>query len=176
MTVHDASGRPVPRQGFSGPSAERLEWARRYAACAEEVVGGRLVSVALYGSVARGDAHERSDVDLLLVADGLPQGRLARADLLDAIEARLAPRAPAAPIPALQAQALTPEEARRLRPIYFDLSEDAVLLFDRDGFLAAVLQGVRQRLKALGAVRRRLGRVQYWDLKPALRPGERFDL
>lgn len=40
--------------------------------------GARLLSVAVFGSVARGTPRRDSDVDLLIVADPLPRGRLAR--------------------------------------------------------------------------------------------------
>lgn len=36
--------------------------------------GDDLVSVVLFGSHARGDAHPHSDIDLLVVVEGLPQG------------------------------------------------------------------------------------------------------
>ena len=54
--------------------------------------------------------------------------------------------------------------------------EDAVLLYDRDGFFASVLARLRKRLRAMGAERRRLGRIAYWDLKPDFRPGEVIEL
>ncbi len=36
----------------------------------ERIYGDRLLKVVLYGSQARGDAHEESDVDLLVVLEG----------------------------------------------------------------------------------------------------------
>lgn len=41
---------------------------------ARQVYGGRLLSLVLFGSVARGTAGPSSDVDLLLVAEPLPAG------------------------------------------------------------------------------------------------------
>lgn len=57
-----------------------------------------------------------------------------------------------------------------------DLVEDAVILFDPDGFFASVLDRLKSRLKELGSVRRRMGKTRYWELKPDLRPGEIFEL
>jgi uncharacterized protein len=44
--------------------------------------GARLHEVVLFGSWARGDAHEESDVDLLVVVDGLDERE--RRDVMDA--------------------------------------------------------------------------------------------
>lgn len=43
---------------------------RRFASRLEEALGDDLQAVWLYGSRARGEAHEESDVDLLVIADG----------------------------------------------------------------------------------------------------------
>ncbi|MEM4555087.1 MAG: hypothetical protein QXT25_04540, partial [Candidatus Anstonellaceae archaeon] len=72
--------------------------------------------------------------------------------------------------------AFTEEEARQLRWIYLDMVEDAVILFDRDGFLEGMLNLLRKRLQELGAQRRNLGKVRYWVLKPDLKPGEVVEL
>lgn len=41
-------------------------------------LGDRLVAVVLFGSRARGDAHEHSDWDLLVIAEGLPENHFER--------------------------------------------------------------------------------------------------
>ena len=43
--------------------------------------GSRLVSLVLFGSVARGDARETSDIDLLVVARDLPRSAADRRKL-----------------------------------------------------------------------------------------------
>ena len=42
--------------------------------------GDRLVAVAVFGSVGRGTPRHDSDVDLLIVARDLPDGRFARVE------------------------------------------------------------------------------------------------
>jgi hypothetical protein len=42
----------------------------------------------------------------------------------------------------------------------------------REPFLSSILERLRERLKALGAQRKRQGAVRYWDLKPDFRLGE----
>lgn len=70
----------------------------------------------------------------------------------------------------------TPGEAARAIPLYLDMTEDAVLLHDADGFFAGVLDAVRAALRRLGARRIRQGRHWYWDLKPDFRPGDVIDI
>jgi hypothetical protein len=60
-------------------------------ACVEHY-GDRLVSAAVFGSVARGTMRPDSDIDLLLVVSGLPRGRMPRVGTFDAVESRLCVR------------------------------------------------------------------------------------
>ena len=48
--------------------------------------GSRLRAVAVFGSVGRGTPRHDSDIDLLPVIDGLPDGRVARADDFTPVE------------------------------------------------------------------------------------------
>jgi predicted nucleotidyltransferase len=56
-----------------------------------QVYGARLQGVVVFGSVARQRMRRDSDLDLLVVAQPLAQGRLARMDEFDAVEALVAP-------------------------------------------------------------------------------------
>lgn len=77
-----------------------LRIARRYARKLAERVPLRWVVVA--GSVARGDFHDGSDVDVLVVSDALPPQPLRRTEILFAVaEGGVEPKG------------LTSEEARR---------------------------------------------------------------
>ncbi|MDE2058519.1 MAG: nucleotidyltransferase domain-containing protein [candidate division NC10 bacterium] len=143
-------------------------------------LGDDVISVVLFGSVARGEANPYSDVDLFVVVRNLPRGRRARLERVRAADQRIEKRLKelrgkeiySDVCPILQ----TPEEAVPLRPFYLDFVEDAVILFDPDGFFASVLDRLKSRLKELRSVRRRMGKTRYWDLKPDLRPGEIFEL
>jgi predicted nucleotidyltransferase len=53
---------------------------------AAQIVGDRVEAVILFGSVARGEAHEGSDIDLAVIAQSDWDGRI---DLEDAIRRRL---------------------------------------------------------------------------------------
>ena len=52
----------------------------------KEVYGDRLIGVVLFGSVARQRMRADSDIDVLVVADPLPEGRMARMAERDDVE------------------------------------------------------------------------------------------
>jgi predicted nucleotidyltransferase len=67
--------------------AERVAEQRRLIALARAHVDGlaqriRIVQAAVVGSVARGDFNVWSDVDVIVVAEGLPESALDRLELL----------------------------------------------------------------------------------------------
>ncbi len=152
----------------------------RYAALLGEALGDNLISVVLFGSVARGEAGADSDLDLLIVCEALPAGRFARLRLLEpaekAFEKELATLHAQGVQTRLSLVVKTRDEAKRVVPLYLDLVEDARLLHDRDAFFAGVLAGLRAALIRNGAERRMLGRVRYWVLKRDFHPGEVVEL
>lgn len=146
----------------------------------QAVYGDRLVTVAVYGSVARGTMRQDSDVDVLVIAEHLPNGRMKRVEEFDAVERDLKSE-----LALLEAQGIhttlspvfkTPEEVLEGSPLFLDMVEDARVLVDRNGFLAQRLTRLRNRLAELGAKRIWKGNAWYWDLKPDYRPGEVFEL
>jgi hypothetical protein len=50
--------------------------------------------------------------------------------------------------------------------------EDAVILYDKDGFFSRVMDRLRGRLRELGARRIWVGDRWYWMLKPDIKFGE----
>jgi hypothetical protein len=142
--------------------------------------GERLVSLAVFGSVSRGTQRADSDVDLLVVCNPLPSGRMRRIAEFEEVEKRLAPvlsKLSQQGIATLLSPVLkTPDEVERGGVFYIDLVEDARLLYDRGDFLKGFLDRLRRRLAQLGARRIRRGNAWYWDLKPDFKPGEIFEL
>jgi len=161
------------KQGFERLLREILNALREY-------YGDRLVSLAVFGSVSRGTQRPDSDVDLLVVCNSLPSGRMRRIAEFEEAEKRLGPV-----LSSLSQQGIstclspvlkTPAEVERGGVFYIDLVEDARLLYDRDDFLKGFLVRLGRRLKELGARRVRRGNAWYWDLKPDFKPGEVFEL
>ncbi len=146
--------------------------------------GDDLVSLVLYGSVARGEARAGSDVDLLVVLEDPPGNYHRRVDMVLDVELELAQGKEYRRIrdhlgmqPYFAYIILSREEARENRYLYLDMVEDAVILHDRDSFFARKLGEMRKRLEELGSKRIKLDDgTWYWDLKPDLKPGEVFTL
>jgi hypothetical protein len=121
-----------------------------------------------------------SDIDLLLVVDGLPPGRMPRVRQFEAIEQRLEPLLTDFSEHGLHTTVSpvfkTPEELEYGSPLFLDMTREVLILHDPDGVLRAYLEKLRARLKALGARRIPKGGGYYWLLKPDLEPGEDFTL
>lgn len=137
-----------------------------------------LVSVLLFGSVARGEAGEGSDIDIVVVAKNFePFG--SRFEFFNEIERDLRTSKEyrnlkekklgtlISPIP------LTPEEIKRTPPILLDLVTDGVILYDTDNFMKKQIEYLRNKLEEMSAKKIFLedGRW-YWDLKPNYKLGE----
>jgi len=142
--------------------------------------GDNLVSLVVFGSVARGTPGMESDVDLLIICRHFPQGRRRRVETFLPIEDRLAPV-----LEKLKQQGIhtylspifkTVDEARRGSILFLDMTQDAVILYDQDGFFATLMERWRKRLTKLGAKRIWSDTGWYWDLKPDYRWGEVVEL
>lgn len=142
--------------------------------------GDRLVSFVVFGSVARETYRFDSDIDLLIIAEDLPKGRMKRVAQFLTVEDRIETF-----LKSLQKEGMntyispvfkTPEEAEMGSPLFLDMVEDASILFDRNGFFSKVLERLRNRLKELGAKRVWKGNAWYWVLKPDYKPGEVIEL
>ncbi|MBM4340279.1 MAG: nucleotidyltransferase domain-containing protein [Deltaproteobacteria bacterium] len=143
--------------------------------------GGRLISVVIFGSVARETQNFDSDLDVLVIAEGLPKGRMKRISEFETVEEKIEPfleslRKEEGINTYISAIIKSTEEVERGSPLFLDMVEDANILFDRNGFFKEKLDKLRKRLKELGSRRVWKGNAWYWDLKPDYKPGEIFEI
>ncbi len=143
--------------------------------------GERLISLAVFGSWARGTATPASDLDLLVVAEPLPSSRMKRvrefrpvADATQTVKSRVwsdqSAEVELSPVFKI------PVELAAGSPLYLDMTLWRLVLFDRGGVLATFLEGRRGRMQALGSRRIPFNGDAFWDSKPDLRPGDVVEL
>jgi len=163
---------------------EGLELTRKYVEILKESFEDKLLAVAIFGSLARGEAEfPGSDIDILVILRGV--GKLSmgeRINMTMEVEKKLAKTEEYARFkevfrrsPSIQEHVLTPEELKAHPPILLDLTTDALILYD-SGVLAQELEKLRRRLKELGARRVKTGDSWFWILKPDLKFGEEVEL
>lgn len=103
----------------------------RFVAALHEQLGPDLVSVVLFGSVARGDYRPDWDVDVLIVAERLPAPVGQRCDHVrptkEALPPLLAGLRKRGRYHDLALLIKTPEEAQPAAPSYLDMTADAVV-------------------------------------------------
>lgn len=157
---------------------------RRYMEIVKEEFGEKLLAMAVFGSLARGEAKfPGSDIDVLIVLKGVENLSFGkRINLMREAERKLSKTEEYKKFeevfgwsPSIQEHVLTPEELRRHPPLLLDMTTDAVILHD-EGILSEELEKLKRRLKELGAKKIRTGDTWFWILKPDLKLGEELEL
>jgi len=139
---------------------------------------GRLRSLIVFGSIASGRAKPESDVDLLVVSEGLPGKYSDRLRLFNSLvegveKVRLRLWRSEGIYPLLDPILLLPEEALISHPFYIDMWEEHIIVYDRDRFMEKKLEQVKAKLMELGA--RKVIAPDgswFWLLKPSVHRGE----
>lgn len=131
--------------------------------------GKDLVSVVVFGSFARGEAKEGSDLDLLIVLKELPR-EVDRLRLSASVSSLFKP--PIGFPRIVSPLIMTEEEIKRHPPILLDMIDGSLILYDEDGFMRKVLRELKRRLEEMGAKKVKVGDGWYWILKQDVKLGE----
>ena len=125
---------------------------------------GYVKAVLLFGSLARGEAGERSDVDLLVLHSGAPvRDPVERRRLLYKLVAeRLEGAFEAVTLVDMDLERFLKPET--VTPLLLNIYADALVVIDRVGSLEEFLQRVRRRIGELGLTRVKDGKAYYWIL------------
>ncbi len=120
---------------------------------------GELVGIALFGSAARGDATEASDVDLLVVLEGTAHIERSLYDRWERVLRSRGRRADDRVSPHFVA---LPSSAEAAGGVWLEVAREGIVLDDRDFRLARFLIALRD-LVASGAVsRKQVHGHPYW--------------
>jgi len=103
--------------------------------------GQNLVSVVLFGSAARGTAKKYSDIDLVLVIDGLPRRRLDREDIVMDIILDVLKKYHIRISPVLLES--TEISTKNLNPLIYGILTGYDVLYDPKGFWSSFLTKIK---------------------------------
>ena len=141
-----------------------------------------LFSVCLYGSAVKADLRTGSDIDLLIVLADAPRSYHKRIKKImpSLSEMRNTPEFTLLESNGLDFEpsplVLTCAEATSHPAIFIDISQEGVLLFDREDFLQKHLREVRDKMQAFKAEKKHTPHGYYWILKPNIEAGEVIEI
>lgn len=144
-----------------------------------ERFGDNLISLVLYGSVARGAARDESDIDLLIILKDAPPSYYQRIEPVMDIELKLRKLTSETTgvTPIFSTIILSKEEAMESRNIFLDMIDDSIILYDKNDFFKSRLKELKKRLVHLGSKKVVLkNKTWYWQLKPDIQAGEVLEL
>jgi predicted nucleotidyltransferase len=145
----------------------------------QEKFGANLISLVLFGSVARGTAKQQSDIDLLIILKDAPDSYYRRLEPVVDIELKLREEdfETTGAAPMFSSIILSEEEAMENRNIFLDMLDASVILYDKNNFFKNRLKELNKRLLQLGSKKIVLeDKTWYWNLKPDSAPGEVIEL
>ncbi len=145
----------------------------------QERFGANLISLVLFGSVARGTAKQESDIDLLIILKDAPDSYYNRLEPVVDIELELRKEAfeTTGAEPIFSSIVLSKQEAMQNRNIFLDMLDASMILYDKGDFFKNRLKDMEKRLLQLGSKKVILeDKTWYWNLKPDSTPGEVIEL
>ena len=141
------------------------------------------ISLAIFGSVSRGKIRDGSDIDFLIVLEKMPKSYGKRIKMVFPVVEEMKENVEYKRLEKLEIYlepsflALSEREIRDHPPLLLDMTEEVILLYDKEHFLKKELERVKKRLKKLGSLKRMLPDGSwYWALKPDLKIGERIEI
>lgn len=130
-----------------------------------------LVSVILFGSHARKQAKEGSDVDICVVLKKSSRSTMERISALLTMANQTYKRH------FISFVVYTCDEAQKYHPLFLDMIDYSSILHDQDNFMKNRLNHLSRRIKQLGSKKVLMPDGSwYWDLKPDLIFGETFQI
>lgn len=127
-----------------------------------------LLGCAVFGSYARGDNRLNSDFDLLIILRRAPGFSRRLREFVENIEMKHEALAQAIYeeediLCELSPCILSREEALKIQPLYYDLVENHLVIYDPAGLIARIIKATREILQRSGARKVRHGNTWEWQ-------------
>lgn len=149
-----------------------LKILRKFANFLKETFDDNFISMALFGSVARGNWYKGSDMDVLIIIDGLASRPMKKYELLAPLLNKLRALNDYKQLYEMGIFGINPviyssEGVNKLPRFLFDFTKDALIIYDCDNFLKNILAKLKEKIKTDGAIRKKLPNGEhYWILSP----------
>ncbi len=142
-----------------------------YEAAKKMVSGNEFIAgVVLFGSTARGEGDESSDLDLLVLWEHLDVDPRERHIYVYKAVSKFFP---GKGLTVLDMEYERFLKARKATPLLLNIIWDGIVVYDKYGKLDSFILRVREELRSKGVIRKRTGKYHYWVLP---KPGQKIVL
>ena len=126
-------------------------------------------AILLFGSKARGESRERSDVDLLVLHEGceVEDAVLRRRRLYNLLREAIGEESEELTVVDMELKRFL--KPREITSLLLNIYWDAVVVYDLTGSVEGFLKGVRDKILKSGLKRVRDGKAYYWVLPEPLK-------